>query len=366
MSTGTGIITRRRPRWRAYSRMSSPVGDAVGPADLDDPAPVEVELDRLDEVVEHVLDRDRLGQGPHPARRDHDRQPVDQRADHLEGGAAGADDDRRAQLEGRRRPTPARIRPTSWRLARWPERSPPPRRGRRGRRCAAPRRARAAAREGLGAPAVGVAVVGAGGHRVDQVVGRVDARERGVERARASRRRRARPRWPGRRAPASSAGRRVISRSRRPPALEARAQPPADVAGGPGQEDQRRVGRRGGGILDARHSPQANLAGGAERRGSGGRMRVAVVGAGLAGLAAARELRAGRPRGAGGREEPRPGRPARGPARRGHGARSRQPGDRGPARHRAARPGRRAARPTTAPTSRTASPTGRAPRGCPS
>ncbi len=73
-------------------------------------------------------------------------------------------------------------------------------------------------------------------------------------------------------------------------------------------------------------------------------MRVAVVGAGLAGLAAARELRAGGPRGAGGREEPRPGRPARGAARRGDRARPRQPGDRG------ARPARRcAAWPTRCP-----------------
>jgi hypothetical protein len=39
--------------------------------------------------------------GLHPARRDHHRQALDERADHLERQAARADDDRRPQLDRR-------------------------------------------------------------------------------------------------------------------------------------------------------------------------------------------------------------------------------------------------------------------------
>ena len=93
----------------------------------------------------------------HPARRDHHRQPVDQRADHLERGAAGADHDRGAQLDGgdarrgqdaRRPPGGSPGGPTG--RAR--------RRARRGRRSGAPR-PRARRRRSASAPVA----VGRGG-----------------------------------------------------------------------------------------------------------------------------------------------------------------------------------------------------------
>ena len=53
--------------------------------------------EHADEVADHVVDRDRLGPGAHPAGRDHRRQVVDQLPGHLPGDAAGADDDAGAQ-----------------------------------------------------------------------------------------------------------------------------------------------------------------------------------------------------------------------------------------------------------------------------
>ena len=47
--------------------------------------------------MEDVGDRDRLAGGVDPARRDHDRQPLDQVAQDLEGGAARTDDHRRPE-----------------------------------------------------------------------------------------------------------------------------------------------------------------------------------------------------------------------------------------------------------------------------
>ena len=75
------------------------VGDPVGPADLEHHAVLELDVESRDEVVEHVLDRDRLCLGAHPARRDHHRQALDQLAEHLEGEAARADHDRGPELD---------------------------------------------------------------------------------------------------------------------------------------------------------------------------------------------------------------------------------------------------------------------------
>jgi len=58
-------------------------------------------VERSEEVGEHVPDRDRLGARAHPARRDHHRQALDKRAEHLERGAPRADHDRGAELDGR-------------------------------------------------------------------------------------------------------------------------------------------------------------------------------------------------------------------------------------------------------------------------
>jgi hypothetical protein len=77
-----------------------PVGDRVGAANLDHLALLALEIEHGLEVGDHVLDRDRLHLDARPARRDQHEQPVRQGADDLEGEAAGADDDRRAQLEG--------------------------------------------------------------------------------------------------------------------------------------------------------------------------------------------------------------------------------------------------------------------------
>ena len=75
------------------------VGDLVGAADLEHRAAVELDVERRDEVVEHVLDRDRLRFRAYPARRDHHRQALDQLAKHLEGEAARADHDRGPELD---------------------------------------------------------------------------------------------------------------------------------------------------------------------------------------------------------------------------------------------------------------------------
>jgi hypothetical protein len=75
------------------------VGDLVGAADLEHRAAVELDVKSRDEVIEHVLDRDRLRRGAHPARRDHHRQALDQLAKHFEGEAARADHDRGPELD---------------------------------------------------------------------------------------------------------------------------------------------------------------------------------------------------------------------------------------------------------------------------
>ena len=75
------------------------VGDTVGSADLEHRVALELDIERLHEVVEHVLDRDRLRDGAHPARCGHHRQALDQLADHLERQAVRADHDRGPELD---------------------------------------------------------------------------------------------------------------------------------------------------------------------------------------------------------------------------------------------------------------------------
>ena len=196
-------------------------------------------------------------------------------------------------------PDAARMRPTSWRLARWPERSSPvaepaevddpPHAGRAG-----------GGAEGLGARPVGRAVVGR----------RPPSSGSGSRRCR-------RPRAPSRsdagsctspattsvvgavRA-ASCSGRRVMQRRRRPALLEPRR------AGGrrrsrsrPVSRISRPAGGTGVGSWTAGMPPRVTSSASVRAGDREVRMRVAVVGAGLAGLAAARELVAVGPRGRG-------------------------------------------------------------------
>ncbi len=78
------------------------VRDDVRPADVERPVHVEREHHRGgDQVAQHVPDRDRLDPVADPPRRDHDRQPLGEVAQHLERRRAGPDDDRRAQHDGR-------------------------------------------------------------------------------------------------------------------------------------------------------------------------------------------------------------------------------------------------------------------------
>ena len=107
----------------------------VGAADLEHLAPVRLVVERREEVGEHVLDRDRLRARAHPAWRDHHRQPLDERAEHLERRAPRADHDRGAELDrrhARRRAGSARPRASRRGALRGR-----PRRGRRGRRSCA-------------------------------------------------------------------------------------------------------------------------------------------------------------------------------------------------------------------------------------
>ena len=68
-------------------------------ADLNDPAPVERQIEGSRQIREHVLDADRLSQGSDPSGGDHHREPFDQRPDHFERQAARAEDDRGPKLE---------------------------------------------------------------------------------------------------------------------------------------------------------------------------------------------------------------------------------------------------------------------------
>ena len=73
----------------------------LGTADVEDLILVAGQIDGGSEVAHHVVDGDRLRRRVHPARTDHHRQPLHQRPNHLERQAAGADDDRGAELDDR-------------------------------------------------------------------------------------------------------------------------------------------------------------------------------------------------------------------------------------------------------------------------
>jgi hypothetical protein len=60
------------------------VRDDVGTADLVHPRAFVGQIERRNQIVEHVLDRDRLGGRGDPPWGDHHRQAVDQRSHHLE------------------------------------------------------------------------------------------------------------------------------------------------------------------------------------------------------------------------------------------------------------------------------------------
>ena len=77
------------------------VGDHLGSADFEYAlAPVR-QVERRPQIRQHIVNRDRLGARVDPSGADHHRQPLDQRADHLERQAAGSDDDRGAELDDR-------------------------------------------------------------------------------------------------------------------------------------------------------------------------------------------------------------------------------------------------------------------------
>ncbi len=56
-------------------------------------------MKRRQQVLEQVVDRDGLRHHAHPARSDHERQALHQRANHLERQAARSNDDGCAKLE---------------------------------------------------------------------------------------------------------------------------------------------------------------------------------------------------------------------------------------------------------------------------
>ena len=143
------------------------------------------------EVGDEVAEGDRLAARSHPARRDHDRQVVDEVADHLERSRAGPDDDAGAQLGHGHRGRRAAAR-----------RSSRPRAQVRGRLAlrlqpaevddAPHARALGSLAERRRGAAVELREASPRRHRVDEVVRDLDAVERDVERGggRARRRRR--------------------------------------------------------------------------------------------------------------------------------------------------------------------------------
>ncbi len=78
------------------------VADPPGTADIEDGVPAGVHVERMNEVRDHITDRDRLGHRPDPSGSHHHRKPVDQTADQLERERTGADDDGGAKLDGGR------------------------------------------------------------------------------------------------------------------------------------------------------------------------------------------------------------------------------------------------------------------------
>ena len=161
------------------------VAQEVGPADVVDAARRLGQRGDADQVLDQVGQRDRRRLRLHPARRHHHRQVVDEVADHLVGGGAGADDDAGAQFGHRNGPGAQRVagllaRDQVLGLGRGRHESAEiddaPNAASGGR-----------TREVLGRLDIELAEVAARRHRVDEVVRGVDAGERGHERFRLQR-----------------------------------------------------------------------------------------------------------------------------------------------------------------------------------
>ena len=209
----------------------------VGAADLHGAPLARVQVEGGEQVGDEVLDGDRLRLRLHPAGADHGGQALDERPDELERQAPRAEDDRGAQLDDR----DARGGPEH--VARL---LPAAEMGREAR----PRLAEAAEVDDLphprgagrlaevpGGEAILLLERGARRHRVDQVVRRVDARERRVERLPPQAV--ARDDLGARGDPGGQALRPPGEAAHAAAALRERAQEPAaDVAGRARQEDQ--------------------------------------------------------------------------------------------------------------------------------
>ena len=155
----------------------------LGTADVEGLILVAGQIDGGSEVAHHVVDGDRLRRRVHPARADHHRQPLHQRPDHLERQAAGADDDRGAELDHRDAGR-AQVPPGLGTAAQMRRQ----RRGVVGQSAQIDDAPHAGSGRGAaeidGGPAIQGREVGTRPHRVHQVERRVDAGERGVERRR--------------------------------------------------------------------------------------------------------------------------------------------------------------------------------------
>jgi hypothetical protein len=77
------------------------VGDDVAPADVEGSFGSLRRLRTRDEVTYDIADGDGLDAVAYPPRRHHDRKALGEIPQHLEGGAAAAEDDRRPQHDGR-------------------------------------------------------------------------------------------------------------------------------------------------------------------------------------------------------------------------------------------------------------------------
>ena len=167
-----------RPREPAQHPL---VGQRLRPHRVEDAARRRLRVREPRQPLDQVGESDRLAARAHPARRDHDRQVVDEVADHLERRRAGADDDASPQLgDGRA----ARSQP----LARLAPRAQVRRRGARGRLepaevdHAAHARAVGGLAERVRRPPVDGGEAPPRRHRVDEVVGDLGAVQRAAER----------------------------------------------------------------------------------------------------------------------------------------------------------------------------------------